>query len=76
MVCLVQMVFPQMRTRYTPRLNVHLDNYPVHFSKVTEQFIIENQLLHLPHPPYSPTWPRQTSGDSGVSKLDSLAEEL
>jgi hypothetical protein len=53
-VPLVQTVFPQGRTRYTLRLNVHLDNRPVHFSKVTEQFFIEHQLLHLPHPPSSP----------------------
>jgi transposase len=31
-----------------------LDNCRIHFSKVTEQFSIENQLLHVPHPPYSP----------------------
>jgi transposase len=53
-VPLAQMVFPQGMTRDTPRLNIRLDNYPVHLSKVTEQFFIENQLLHLPHPPYSP----------------------
>jgi hypothetical protein len=50
----VQTVFPQGRTRHTPQLNVHLDNWCVHFSKVTEQFLIENQLLHVPHPPCSP----------------------
>jgi histone-lysine N-methyltransferase SETMAR len=54
MVPLVQTVFPQGRPRYTPRLNVHLDNYRIHFSKATEQFLIENQLLHVSHPPYSP----------------------
>jgi hypothetical protein len=51
---LVQTVFPHGRTRYTPRLNVHHDNCSVHFSKVTEDFFIENQLLHFSHPPYSP----------------------
>jgi hypothetical protein len=54
MTPLVQTVFPQGRTQYTPRLNAHLDNCRVHFSKVTEQLFIENQLLHVPHPPYSP----------------------
>jgi histone-lysine N-methyltransferase SETMAR len=54
MAPLVQTVFPQGRTRDTPRLNVHRDNCRVHFSKVTEQFFIENQPLHVPHPPYSP----------------------
>jgi histone-lysine N-methyltransferase SETMAR len=54
MAPLVQTVFPQGRTRYTPRLNVRLENCPIHFSKVAEQFFIEDQLLHVPHPPYSP----------------------
>jgi hypothetical protein len=47
---LVQMAFPQGRTRSPPRLNVHFGNCCVHFSKVTKQFFIENQLLHVPHP--------------------------
>jgi hypothetical protein len=51
---LVQTVFPQGRTRCTPRLNVHLDKCCVHFSKMTEQFFIENQLRHVPHPLHSP----------------------
>jgi hypothetical protein len=51
---LVQTVLPQGRTRYAPRLDVHLDNCRVHCSKVTEQFFIENQLLHVPDPPDSP----------------------
>jgi histone-lysine N-methyltransferase SETMAR len=54
MMPLVQTVFPQGRTQYTPRLNFHLKNCRVNFSKVTEQFLIENQLLHVPCPPYSP----------------------
>jgi hypothetical protein len=54
MVPLVQTVFPQERTQYPPRLNVHLDNCRIHFSRVTEQFFIKNQLLHVPHPSYSP----------------------
>jgi hypothetical protein len=50
----VSTVFPQGRTQYTPRLDVHLDNCRIQFSKAMKQFFIENQLLHLPHPPYSP----------------------
>jgi hypothetical protein len=49
MAPLIQTVFPQGRTQYTSRLNVHLDNCHVHFSKVTEQFFIENQLPHVLH---------------------------
>jgi hypothetical protein len=51
---LVQRVFPQGKNRHTPQLNVHLDNCRVHFSKVAEQFFIENQLLHDSNPPDSP----------------------
>jgi histone-lysine N-methyltransferase SETMAR len=51
---LVQTVLSQGTIRYTPRLNVHLDNCLARFSKVTEPFFIENQRLHVPHPPYSP----------------------
>jgi hypothetical protein len=54
MAPLVQAVDPQGRTRYIPRVNVHLDACHVHFPKVPEQFFIENQLLHVPRPSYSP----------------------
>jgi hypothetical protein len=54
MAPLVQTVFPHGRTRYAPRLNSHLDNCCVHFPKVASQFFVENQLLHVPQPPYSP----------------------
>jgi hypothetical protein len=33
---------------------------------VTEQFFIENQLLHVPHPTYSPDLARRTSGYPGI----------
>jgi hypothetical protein len=39
---MVQAVFPQGMARSTSRLNVHLDNWRVHFSKVTKPFFIEN----------------------------------
>jgi hypothetical protein len=54
MAPLIQTVFPQGRTRYAPRLKIHLDNCRVHFSKVMELFFVENQLQHVPHPIYSP----------------------
>jgi histone-lysine N-methyltransferase SETMAR len=40
--------------RHTPRLNAHLDNCHVYFSKVTEQLFSENKIVQLPHPPYGP----------------------
>jgi histone-lysine N-methyltransferase SETMAR len=54
MAPLVQTVFPEGRTWHAPRLNVHLDNCRVHFPKVAEHFFIENQLPHVPHPPWNP----------------------
>jgi hypothetical protein len=74
MAPLVQTIFPQGRIRYTLRLNVHLDNGRVHFSKVTEQFFIENQLLLFPTLLIVLTWSPRTSGYSGMSRLNSLAE--
>jgi histone-lysine N-methyltransferase SETMAR len=54
MTLLRQTVFPHGNTRYISRLKIHLDNCRVHFSKLTEQFFIESQLLSVPRPPYSP----------------------
>jgi hypothetical protein len=54
MTPLIQKLFPEQRAPHTPRLNVHLDNCRVHFSKVTEEFFNDNQIVHVPHPPYSP----------------------
>jgi hypothetical protein len=51
---LVQTVFERWKIRETPRLNIHLDHYCVHFSNVAARFFTENQLLHGPHPPYTP----------------------
>jgi hypothetical protein len=38
MMPLIQTVFPQRSTRHRLRLRVHLDNYSVHFSIVTDRF--------------------------------------
>jgi histone-lysine N-methyltransferase SETMAR len=46
--------FPRGRIPHTRRLQLHLDNCRVHFSKATEQFITENHIGRVPHPPYSP----------------------
>jgi hypothetical protein len=37
---------------------------------------IENQLLHIPHPAYSPDFALSDFWPSGVSRLDSLAQVL
>jgi hypothetical protein len=74
MALLIQMVFPQGRIWYLPRLNVHLDNCRVHFLKVTEQFLLRISHCMFPTHFIVPTWPRRTSGYSSVSSLGSLAE--
>jgi histone-lysine N-methyltransferase SETMAR len=51
---MVAKVFPRGRISHTRRLQLHLDNCRVHFSKATEQFITENHIGRVPHPPYSP----------------------
>jgi hypothetical protein len=71
---LVQTVFSQGRTRYTSRLNSHLDNSCVSFLKVKEQFSSRISCCMFPTHLIVPAWPRRTSGDSGVSRLNSLAE--
>jgi hypothetical protein len=72
-VPLVQTVFPK-GTRYTRQLNLHLDNCRVHFSKVTEQFFIENQLLYVSHPPYSPVELLAIRACSIVAKIENIAK--
>jgi hypothetical protein len=47
-------VFPWGRISQIRRLQFHLANCPVHFPKATEQFITENHIGRVPHPPYSP----------------------
>jgi histone-lysine N-methyltransferase SETMAR len=51
---MVAKVFPRGRIPHARRLQFHLDNYRVHFSKASEQFITEGYIGRVPHPPYSP----------------------
>jgi hypothetical protein len=53
LVPLAQGIFPHGRNRRALRLHLHLDNCRVHFSKVAEQFCEANEILRIPHPPYS-----------------------
>jgi hypothetical protein len=50
---MVAKVFPPTRIPHTRRLQLHLDNCRVHFSKATEQFITENHIGRVPNPPYT-----------------------
>jgi transposase len=45
--------FARGRNPHSRRLQLHLDNCRVHFSKATEQFITENHIERVPHPSYS-----------------------
>jgi histone-lysine N-methyltransferase SETMAR len=51
---MVVKVFPRERIPQTCRLQLHLDDCRVHFSKLTEQFFTENHIRRVPHPRYSP----------------------
>jgi hypothetical protein len=64
---------PRGRTRYTSRLNIHLDNCHVHSSKGTAGFSLRISRCIFPHPPYGPNLGHQTSDYSRLSRLDSLA---
>jgi hypothetical protein len=50
---MVAKVFPRGRIPQTCRLQLHLDNCRVYFSKPTEQLITENHIGRVPHPFYS-----------------------
>jgi hypothetical protein len=54
MTPLITNIFPQWRIPHDRRLHLHVDNCRVHFSKVTEQFMTQNQTLCMPSPHYSP----------------------
>jgi hypothetical protein len=51
---IVAKIFPRGRIQHTRRLQLHLDNCRVHFSKSTEPFLTENHNGRVPHPLCSP----------------------
>jgi hypothetical protein len=46
--------FPQGRHCRAPGLYYHIDQCRVHFSKVSDNFFAENEIVCVPHPPYKP----------------------
>jgi histone-lysine N-methyltransferase SETMAR len=54
MMPLIASLFLQRRIPHARRLHLHLENCRVYFSKIIEQFITQNQILRVPHRPYSP----------------------
>jgi histone-lysine N-methyltransferase SETMAR len=54
MTPLIANICPQGRILHADQLHFHLDNCRTNLSKVTQQFITQNQILRVSHPPYSP----------------------
>jgi hypothetical protein len=75
---MVAKVFSRGKIPHTRRLQFHLDNCRVHFSKVTEPFVAGNHIGYVPHPPYSPDlalsyfW---LFGDVKTSLVDQIFDE-
>jgi histone-lysine N-methyltransferase SETMAR len=46
-------VFPDGRKSQSRRRNLHLDNCLVHHSKASKNFLADNSIIRVPHPPYS-----------------------
>jgi hypothetical protein len=54
MTPLVGEISPGGRNLHAPRIPVDLDNYRVHFSKVTQDFLDPSNPLRVAQPPYDP----------------------
>jgi transposase len=46
-------VFPEGRKLHSRQLSLHLDNCRVHRLKASENFLAENSIIRVRHPPYS-----------------------
>jgi hypothetical protein len=53
MTPLIENVFPQERIPHARQLHIHLDDCRAYFSKATEQFITQKQILRVPHTQHS-----------------------
>jgi histone-lysine N-methyltransferase SETMAR len=51
---LEQAIFPQGRAPHQKRLVIHLDNFSVHTSRVSTEWLEEHDRRRMPQPPYSP----------------------
>jgi histone-lysine N-methyltransferase SETMAR len=54
LIPLEQAIFPRGRASHERQLVIHLDNYSVHTSRVSTDWLEEHNILRMPHPPYSP----------------------
>jgi hypothetical protein len=73
LVSMVAKVSPRGRIPIPHRLQLYLDNWRVHFSKATEQFITENQIGRVPYHLTVLVLHRLTSGFSVMWRLRSQA---
>jgi histone-lysine N-methyltransferase SETMAR len=46
-------VFPGGRKQYSRRLSLHLDKCRIYRQKASEDFLVENSIIRVPHLPYS-----------------------
>jgi hypothetical protein len=69
MAPMITKAFPHGRNLHTRRLHLHLDDCCIHFLKVTGRIIIENHILYVTQPLYSPILHSQTSGLSVMRRL-------
>jgi hypothetical protein len=53
LILLEQTIFPRGRAPHEKRLVIHLDNYSVHASRVSTDWLEEHSIISMPHPPYS-----------------------
>jgi hypothetical protein len=51
---LLPKVFPEGKKCHALRVSVHLDNCQIHPSNASKQFVGENSLVAVLHPPHSP----------------------
>jgi transposase len=51
---LEEKIFPEGRTGHAKRLIARMDNCSIHRSGATEDYIKQNNVMRLRHPPYAP----------------------
>jgi hypothetical protein len=49
-----QKVFPTGRNPHAKPLTIHLDSCSIHTSRTTEEYIRQDNMIRVQHPPYSP----------------------
>jgi histone-lysine N-methyltransferase SETMAR len=71
---MIAKVLLRVRILHTRRLQLYLDDCRVHFSKAVEQFITENHIGSVLHPPYSPDLARSDFCLFGHAKISLVGQ--